>query len=82
MNGISMNFSHFFAVHSIWMMSLFWLLPTATKASSESEKWSWPSSPKENQNADSRRDFYYENVNDKSGRIRVPTTYYDNNRRY
>lgn len=64
------------------MMSLLWLLPTVSMANSESEKWSWPTSPKQNQHADSRRDVYYENFNDKSGRIRVPTTYYDNNRRY
>lgn len=49
---------------------------------SESEKWSWPSSAKDQTHADSRKDIYYENINDneRAGRIRVPTSYYDNRR--
>jgi hypothetical protein len=77
-------FLYTFTAYSTWILSLLSLLPAASMASSASEKWSWPTSPKqEPQRADSRRDIYYENVNggEKSGRIRVPTSYYDNNRR-
>lgn len=83
MNGISMKNFYSFTVYSAWMLSLFWLLPTVSMANSESEKWSWPTSPKqEPERSNSRRDIYFENVSggEKNGRIRVPTSY-DNNRR-
>lgn len=68
--GSSMNF----------LLVLSIALPAAF-ANSESEKWSWPTSVKD-RTADSRKDIYYESVfdNEKSGRIRVPTSYYDNRR--
>jgi hypothetical protein len=57
---------------------------TAALANSESEKWSWPASGKDRTQADSRKDIYFENIsgsssggNEQSGRIRVPTSYYD-----
>jgi hypothetical protein len=51
------------------------ILPKAI-ANSESEKWSWPTSAKD------RKDIFYESVsgNERVGRIRVPTSYYDNGR--
>lgn len=52
----------------------------AVLCNSASEKWSWPTSGKERTPADSRKDIYYENVDEKAGRIRVPTSYYDNRR--
>lgn len=51
----------------------------AVLCNSESEKWSWPTSTKNRTPADSRKDIYYENVDEKAGRIRVPTSY-DNRR--
>ena len=46
----------------------------------DADKWSWPSSPNDRQD-NSRKDLLYERIdNDKAGRIRVPTSYYDNKR--
>lgn len=61
----------------LWLMAL---------SNSESEKWSWPRSVKSEQQqvANERKDIYYERPNDdpRSERIRVPTSYYDSNRRW
>lgn len=82
--GISMSFlpeNIFYSAGSmmIWFLTVSILLPVAL-SNSEGEKWTWPSSQKDQTVADSRKDIYYENSSDKSGRIRVPTTYYDNRR--
>lgn len=63
----------------IWFLMVSILLPVAL-GNSEGEKWTWPSSQKDQAQADSRKDIYYESSNDKAGRIRVPTSYYDNRR--
>lgn len=71
-SGSDMNF--------ILIISLF--LPAAF-GNSESEKWSWPTTANDQkQSADSRKDIYYESINEneKSGRIRVPTSFYNNRR--
>lgn len=82
-----MNFFFFFALLSSnsissdrkmnFLMTILIILP-AVLASSESDKWSWPSSGNGRLPADSRRDVYPEDI--RSERIRVPTTYYDNRR--
>lgn len=55
------------------------ILVPAAFANSESEKWSWPSSANDQtQQANNRKDIYFENVNnERAGRIRVPTSYDD-----
>lgn len=63
----------------IWFLMVSILLP-AVLGNSEGEKWTWPSSQKDLEQADSRKDIYYESSNEKAGRIRVPTSYYDNRR--
>jgi hypothetical protein len=68
--GSTMNF----------LLTFTMLLVPAAYANSESEKWSWPTSADDRTQADSRKDIYYENVDEKAGRIRVPTSYYDNRR--
>ena len=57
------------------------LLPAAF-ANSESEKWAWPSTADDQkQQASNRKDIYYENANnEKTGRIRVPTSFDDRRR--
>lgn len=52
------------------------LLPLSVMVNADADKWSWPSSPNDRQ--DNRKDLLYERIdNDKAGRIRVPTSYYD-----
>lgn len=47
----------------------------------DADKWSWPSSANDRQQDNSKKDLLYERIdNDKAGRIRVPTSYYDNKR--
>ncbi|CRK91729.1 CLUMA_CG005364, isoform A [Clunio marinus] len=64
-----------------FLLILSMILPAAL-ANSESEKWSWPTSPNDRNRADNRKDIYYENSSNRDGkaeRIRVPTSY-DNER--
>lgn len=57
------------------------LLPLSVMVNADADKWSWPSSPNDRQQDNSRKDLLYERIdNDKSGRIRVPTSY--DNQRY
>ena len=47
----------------------------------DADKWSWPSSPNDRQQDNNEKDLLYERIdNNKAGRIRVPTSYYDNKR--
>lgn len=62
------------------MKFLLLIVVPAAWANSESEKWTWPASAKDLKPADSRKDIYYESFDEKAGRIRVPTSYYDNRR--
>jgi glutathionyl-hydroquinone reductase len=56
------------------------LVPIAI-GNSEQEKWSWPEKHKDlKSKADNRRDIYFENFEQHSGRIRVPTSHDDNKR--
>lgn len=50
------------------------LLPLSVMVNADTDKWSWPSSPND------RNDLLYERIDNKAGRIRVPTSYYDNKR--
>lgn len=58
------------------------LLPLSVMVNADADKWSWPSSPNDRQQDNSRKDLLYERIDNgnKAGRIRVPTSY--DNQRY
>lgn len=59
------------------------ILPLSVLVNAESDKWSWPTSANDREQDNNRKDLLYERIdnnNNKAGRIRVPTSYYDNNR--
>jgi len=65
---------------SSMLLLLLMMMSAGALANSEGEKWSWPTSAKDRSPTNRRDTLYEPNGDEKAGRIRVPTSFYDTRR--